>query len=160
MCRRGAPSSGMLGPVRRLLTTSLLLLALAGILSGNLLRPCDCGSGDGGDARALCPSQLPTHTPRPSCCACANARPDEGPGGSDRPDDEEGCPLCCKPRPPLAEAAHAVELADAHVVVDAVVAELASVAVPARRHSSALSHERRTGDHWLLSPEGLAVFLI
>ena len=148
---RSGPSSGILGPVRRTLTTGLLLLALTGIVSGNLLWPCDCDSSEDGDAHALCQSWSATHKPPASCCGC----------GSERPEEEGGCTLCCKPRPPLTEAAEAVQLADARVVGIATVAELpSSAAAPARQHVRLLVRERRTSDPWLLSPEGLAVFLI
>ena len=151
----------MLGLVRRLLTTSLLLLALAGIVSGNLLRPCDCGSGEDGDPHALCQSGPTTHTALTSCCGCGGSSLEKESDGSEGAGDEDGCTLCCKPRPPLTEAASTVKLTDAHVVAIATVAELpSSVAIPAQQHSWTLSHERRTTDQWLLSPEGLALFLI
>ena len=148
--------------VNRVLTTFLVVLALAGVVSGNLFRPCDCSADEESGARSLCHSRVVEQSAPRSCCG--GFKPtgaDQAPRDGDNAGDDEGCNLCCKPRPPITEAAGSITLADAQAVVIAILDDLPSTAAtPARVDEWKLVDERRTCDQWLLSPEGLAVFLI
>ncbi len=134
-------------------------LALLGVLTGSLLRPCDCGSGGG-------PTSDATSAAKGSPCATCRCGTNEtlarNPGeDGDVPGDEpgdDGCEFCCKPAPPAVEASSAVTFAPPSLV-----------AVPtSRRPALDLDGEAPAlvrggaappdGAPWRLSEEGLAVF--
>lgn len=127
--------------MHRTLTAAALLLALFGVVTGNLLRPCQC---DAADLPDLCSS----------CC-----RSD---GGPDRPSkDDDGCRICCKPRP-AAVLADPTPTLPAPSVACVALAWIEFVA-PSRvllHEDLGAPHARRGIDPWLYSPAGLAVFLI
>ena len=156
------PVRGTLSLVHRVLTSCLVLLALTGVVSGNLLRPCDCSGEDGIDSNARCQSMLlSSQAPSGGCPACHGRAHSPGPVEGEDGSDDEGCTLCCKPRAPLGEA-------DGSVALDAPGLSFGAIAVGAptplveqlHPNARALERARRTSDPWLLSPEGLAVFLI
>jgi hypothetical protein len=139
--------------VRRLPTLAVVLLALAGVVTGNLYRPCQCKADEVEGLEARCCGR--TAAPDlPPCC-----RPDAPERGPS--DGDEGCGICCKPRAPLDEPDASPAWHETSTPTLESVDLVVAVRVPSESTLAPIaSRERRTIDPWLLSPEGLTVFLI
>jgi len=145
----------------RFLVTFLVVLALVGVATGGILRPCNCAH-EGCTCRALA-ARAGARTPTRGCCgACppktTSSRHDEN-GAPHR------CPICHKPPPPTQEAEPAVRLDPP--------AKLAFVG-PQGAHApvhGAAEASRVPADllalpppglppPWRLAPSGLSIFLL
>jgi hypothetical protein len=141
--------------VDSLLTRAALLCALLGVVTGNLYRTCDC-THDAGPAQRAGPGRAAPALP----ACCRHTAPESKPKG-DGHDAPAGCTICCKPRAPLGETHDPVEMPAPlpyGIAMDLPV--VAAWHAPWPRASRPDEGGRRTGDPWLLSPEGLTVFLI
>jgi hypothetical protein len=143
--------------VYSLLTRAALLCALLGVVTGNLYRTCDCAH-DAGAARHGGAGAVLAAPALPACCR--HAAPESQPKG-DGHDAPAGCTICCKPRAPLSETNDPVEMPAPlpfGIAMDLPV--VAAWHAPLPRACRPDEGGRRTSDPWLLSPEGLTVFLI
>lgn len=141
--------------MRRLLTHALLALALFGVVTGSLLKPCDCGAVEA-VARGGCERGS---SPASACCCC-----DDVVQGASQPKDDGSFKLCHKPRPPLGEPEVSAGL---DVPVPSMFllafsrADATLSGAWARVTSRPWTDEhRRPSDPWRISPEGLGLFLI
>ena len=140
-----------------LLTRAALLCALLGVVTGNLYRTCDCAHDAGAARHGRAPAGRAAPV-LPACCRHAAPASEPERDGHDAP---TGCTICCKPRAPLGETHDAVEMPaplPCGIALDRPV--VAAWHAPLPRGSQPVEVGRRTGDPWLLSPEGLTVFLI
>ena len=139
--------------VRRLPTTAVLLLTLAGVASGNLYQVCDCAPDEQASSSTTCGRTVAEELP-PCCRGPEPSAP--APSG----EDEDDCRLCCKPRAPMGE----VEAPSFETPAPLAIGETTNVSSlrldEAESERTRPDTRRRTIDPWLLSPEGLAVFLI
>jgi len=143
--------------VIRFPTLLLVMLSLAGVATGNLFRPCDCGMDGASPSSAQCHVSSAMRESRGGCCGGCEDMGESRGGG-----DDKGCRICCKPRPAFDEADGVIGLdkPDAHGPLMTAGDEPESPDHPARAGVTLDLTRRPAFDPWLLTPEGLSVFLI
>ena len=138
--------------MQRVLTAILLCLSIVSIADGGLLRPCQCGFGDGATC-GECPSSRRQADDALGSGGCCQDEPDDadGPG--------RGCKICPGPREPR-------DFPGTAVALDAPPGEfLSAPRMLEGVRAQYLAHDERhhalpADGPWRASPEGLTVFLI